>query len=251
MMIFTIAWREMRQLFLSPLAWCVLGVIQFILAWMFLIQVDQFLKYAPALASNPGAPGVTDFVSAGLFSSASIVLLMVVPLMSMRLMAEERRNGALSLLMSAPVSMTEIVLGKYLGLLLFLLIMLFMITLMPLSLTVGTHLDYGKLLSGVLGLALLLGAFAAIGLYMSTLTRQPVIAAVSSFGVLLLLWVISWAGSGDERYSAVFHYLSLLDHYGSLLRGAFNTSDVIYYLLFIFTFLVLSIRRLDSFRLQH
>jgi ABC-2 type transport system permease protein len=251
MMIFTIAWRELRQLFLSPLAWCVLAVIQFILAWMFLIQVDQFLKYAPSLANNPGAPGVTDFISAGLFSSASIVLLMVVPLMSMRLMAEERRNGALSLLMSAPVSMTEIVLGKYLGLLLFLLIMLGMITLMPLSLMAGTHLDYGKLWSGVMGLALVLGAFAAIGLYMSTLTRQPVIAAVSSFGVLLLLWIISWAGSGDERYSAIFHYLSLLDHYGSLLRGAFNTSDVIYYLLFILTFLVLSIRRLDSFRLQH
>lgn len=251
MMTFTIAWRELRQMFLSPLAWCVLAVIQFILAWLFLIQVDQFLKFAPSLAGNPSAPGVTDFVAAGMFSSASIVLLMVVPLMSMRLVAEERRNGALNLLMSAPVSMTEIVLGKYLGLLLFLLIMLGMITLMPLSLMTGTHLDYGKLLAGVLGLGLELGAFAAVGLFMSSLTRQPVIAAVSSFGVLLLLWVISWAGSGDDRYSATFHYLSLLDHYGSLLRGAFNTSDVIYYLLFIVTFLVLSIRRLDSYRLQH
>ncbi|HEX5339501.1 MAG TPA: ABC transporter permease subunit [Gammaproteobacteria bacterium] len=251
MTIFTIAWRELRQMFLSPLGWCVLAVIQFILAWMFLVQVDQFLKYSPSLAGNPAAPGVTDFVSAGLFSSASIVLLMVVPLMSMRLLAEERRNGSLSLLLSAPVSMTEIVLGKYLGLLLFLFVMLGMIALMPLSLMSGTHLDYGKLFSGLLGLGLLLGAFAAIGLYMSSLTRQPVIAAVSSFGILLLLWIISWAGNGDERYSAVFHYLSLLDHYGSLLRGAFNTGDVIYYLLFIFTFLVLSIRRLDAYRLQH
>lgn len=251
MMIFTIAWRELRQMFLSPLAWCVLGVIQFILAWMFLIEVDNFLKYAPTLAGHASAPGVTDFVVAGLFSSASIVLLMVVPLMSMRLIAEERRNGSLNLLMSAPINMTEIVLGKYLGLFAFLLIMLAMIVLMPLSLMVGTHLDFGKLLAGALGLALLLGAFAAIGLYMSTLTRQPVIAAVSSFGVLLLLWIISWAGSGDERYSPVLHYLSLLDHYGSLLRGNFNSDDVLYYLLFIATFLVLSIRRLDSYRLQH
>ena len=171
--------------------------------------------------------------------------------MSMRLIAEERRNGSLNLLMSAPINMTEIVLGKYLGLFLFLMILLAMILLMPLSLMVGTHLDYGKLLAGVLGLALLLGSFAAIGLYMSTLTRQPVIAAVSSFGVLLLLWIISWASHGDARYSAVFHYASLLDHYGSLLRGTFNSSDVIYYLLFITTFLVLSIRRLDSYRLQH
>ncbi|HET7921825.1 MAG TPA: ABC transporter permease subunit [Gammaproteobacteria bacterium] len=251
MMIFTIAWRELRQMFLSPLAWCVLAVIQFILGWMFLVQVDQFLKYSPSLAGNPAAPGVTDFISAGLFGSASIVLLMVVPLMSMRLVAEERRSGSLSLLLSAPVSMTEIVLGKYLGLLWFLLIMLGMILLMPLSLASGTHLDYGKLFAGVIGLALVLGAFAAVGLFMSTLTRQPVIAAVSGFGILLLLWVINWAGGGDARYSAVFHYLSLLDHYGSLLRGVFDTSDVVYYLLFIATFLVLSIRRLDALRLQH
>ena len=251
MMTFTIAGRELRHLFLSPLAWCVLAVIQFIVAWMFLIQVDNFLKFAPSLAGMANAPGVTDAVAAPLFSTASVILLMVVPIMSMRLVSEERRSGTLSLLMSAPVSMTEIVLGKYLGLLIFLLVMLGIITLMPLSLMVGTHLDYGKLFSGVLGLGLLLGAFAAAGLFMSTLTKQPVVAAISSFGLLLLLWIISWAGSGDARFSPVFHYLSLLDHYGSLLRGTFNTADVIYYLLFIITFLVFSIRQLDAYRLQH
>ncbi|MGA9851547.1 MAG: ABC transporter permease [Gammaproteobacteria bacterium] len=251
MMIFTIAGRELKHLFLSPLAWCVLAIIQFIIAWMFLEQVDNFLKFAPTLAGMANAPGVTDAVAAPMFSAASVVMLLVVPLMSMRLIAEERRSGTLSLLLSAPVSMTEIVLGKYLGLLIFLLIMLGLITLMPLSLAAGTHLDYGKLFSGVLGLALLLGAFAAAGLFISTLTRQPVAAAVSSFGLLLLLWIISWAGSGDDRYSPVFHYLSLVDHYNSLLRGAFDTTDVVYYLLFIITFLVLSIRRLDAYRLQH
>lgn len=251
MMIFTIAAREFKHLFLSPLAWCVLAVIQFITAWLFLIQVDNFLKFAPTLGGIPNAPGVVDAVAAPMLSAASVVLLMVVPIMSMRLVAEERRNGTISLLFSAPVSMTEIVLGKYLGLLAFLLLMLGLISLMPLSLAVGTHLDYGKLAAGLLGLALLLGAFAAAGLFMSTLTRQPVVAAVSSFGLLLLLWIISWAGQGDERFSPVFHYLSLLAHYGSLLRGVFDTSDVIYYLLFIITFVVLSIRRLDAFRLQH
>ncbi len=251
MMTFTIAGRELKHLFLSPLAWCVLAVIQFIVAWMFLIQVDNFLKFAPSLAGMANAPGVTDAVAAPLFSTASVILLMVVPIMSMRLISEERRSGTLSLLMSAPVSMTEIILGKYLGLLIFLLVMLGLITLMPLSLMVGTHLDYGKLFSGVLGLGLLLGAFAAAGLFMSTLTKQPVVAAISSFGLLLLLWVISWAGNGDDRFSPTFHYLSLLDHYGSLLRGTFNTADVIYYLLFIITFLVFSIRQLDAYRLQH
>ncbi|HEV2332368.1 MAG TPA: ABC transporter permease, partial [Gammaproteobacteria bacterium] len=100
-MTFKIAWRELRNLFLSPLAWCVLAVVQFILAWMFLVSVEGF-------RGNPaGVAGVTDVVGAGLFSISSIVLLLVVPLLSMRLVAEERRSGSLALLLSAPVRMTE------------------------------------------------------------------------------------------------------------------------------------------------
>jgi ABC-2 type transport system permease protein len=112
-------------------------------------------------------------------------------------------------------------------------------------------LDVGKLLSGLLGLSLLVGAFAAAGLYMSSLTEQPTIAAVSSFGLLLLLWIINWAGSSGEQVSGVLSYLSLVQHYDSLLKGLFNSADVAYYLLFILTFLVLSIQRLDANRLPH
>jgi len=241
---FSIAWRELRNLFLSPLAWCVLAVVQFIHAWMFLSAVENF-------RGNPaGVVGVTDQVVASLFSIASISMLLVVPLLSMRLMSEERRSGSLTLLFSAPVRMSEIILGKYLGLMGFLGLMVLMLLAMPLSLAVGTHLDYGKLAAGAMGLLLLLGAFAAAGLYMSTLTRQPAVAAVASFGLLLFLWVINWLGQGDARYSGVLHYLSLTDHYSPLLRGSFVSTDVIYYLLFIGSFLALSIRRLDSARLQ-
>lgn len=245
MMAFRIAWRELRNLFLSPLAWCVLAVVQLILAWMFLASVEGF-------RGNPaGVAGVTDTVAAGLYSVSTIVMLLVIPLLTMRLVSEERRSGSLALLLSAPLRMSEIVLGKYLGLLGFLAIMVGMITLMPLSLAMGTHLDYGKLAADMLGLLLLVGAFAAAGLYMSTLTRQPVVAAVSSFGLLLFLWVVNWLSQGDARYSAVLHYVSLVSHYSSLLQGSFDSSDVIYYLLFIATFLTLSIRRLDGQRLQH
>ena len=245
MMTFKIAWRELRNLFLSPLAWCVLAVVQFILAWMFLASVESF-------RGNPnGVAGVTDVVAASLFSISSIVLLLIVPLLSMRLVAEERRSGSIALLLSAPVRMTEIVLGKFLGLFGFLAIMVGLISLMPLSLSLGTHLDYGKLAACILGLLLLVGAFAAAGLYMSTLTRQPVVAAVSSFGLLLFLWIVNWLSQSNVHYSAALHYLSLVDHYSSLLRGSFDSSDVIYYLLFILTFLVLSIRRLDGHRLQN
>jgi len=194
---------------------------------------------------------VTDVVVAPLFGNAAVVLLLVAPLITMRVLSEEKRNRTLTLLMSAPVSMSEIVLGKYLGVLGFFAALLGLLALMPLSLFAGTSLDVGKLLSGLLGLSLLVGAFAAAGLYMSSLTEQPTIAAVSSFGLLLLLWIINWAGSSGEQVSGVLSYLSLVQHYDSLLKGLFNSADVAYYLLFILTFLVLSIQRLDANRLPH
>jgi ABC-2 type transport system permease protein len=214
-MIFTIAARELRSLFLSPLAWAVLAVVQFILAYIFLSQVDNYLVWQPKLAAVEGAP------------------------------------GTLSLLFSAPVSMTEIIIGKYLGVLSFFLVLLVLLALMPLSLLAGTDLDLGKLAAGLLGITLLLAAFTAIGLFMSALTEQPTIAAISSFGLLLLLWIIDWAGNSENQASGLFAYLSMLRHYETLLKGQFNSTDVIYYLLVITLFLGLSIRRLDADRLSH
>jgi ABC-2 type transport system permease protein len=248
-MIRTIAARELRSLFLSPLAWSILGVVQFILAYLFLGQLDTYIAYQSQIAMMENPPGVTEVIVVPLFSSATIILLLVIPLITMRLISEERRARTLPLLFSAPVSMSEIVLGKYLGILGFLAIMLGLITLMPLSLLSLGTLDFGLLASNVLGLGLMLAAFAAAGLFMSTLTAQPTVAAVTSFGLLLLLWIINWAGEGARQN--VLAYLSLQSHYEALLKGLFNSSDVAYYLLFILTFLVLSIRRLDADRLQH
>jgi ABC-2 type transport system permease protein len=255
MMMLTIASRELRSLFLSPLAWTILAIVQIILCFAFFTQLEFYLQIQPRLMAIDGAPGVTFVVVSSLLDFAAIMLLLVVPLTTMRLLAEERRTQTLSLLMSAPVSMTEIVLGKYLGILGFLIIMLAMIALMPLSLLFVGSLDAGLFASGLLGLLMLLGGFAAVGLFMSSLTNQPIIAAFSSFGVLFLLWILDWAGStsagqGDQTGN-VLGYLSLLQHYKPMLQGVFNSSDVVYYLLFIITFIVLTIRRLDSYRLQH
>jgi ABC-2 type transport system permease protein len=250
-MIFTIAARELKSLFLSPLAWAVLAVVQFLLAYLFLAQVDNFMALQPRLAALEGAPGVTDLIVAPLLGDAAVVLLLVTPLITMRIFSEERRNGTLSLLFSAPVSMTEIVLGKYLGVLGFFLILLAMVAAMPLSLLAGTPLDLGKFGAGLLGLGLQLAAFSAAGLYLSALTEQPTVAAVSTFGLLLLLWIIDWAGNSGVQVSGLLHYLSLLRHYESLLKGLFNSADIIYYLLFILGFVGLSIRRLDAYRLSH
>ncbi|MFA7387875.1 MAG: ABC transporter permease subunit [Thiohalobacteraceae bacterium] len=250
-MIAHIAARELRALFLSPLAWSVLAVVQFILAYLFLAQIDTYMMFAPQLAGREDAPGVTDVIVAPLFGNAAVILLLVAPLITMRVLSEERRNRTLSLLISAPVSMTEIILGKYLGILGFFFVVLALLAAMALSLSFGTDLDFGKVASGLVGLTLLIGAFSAAGLYMSSLTDQPTIAAVGSFGLLLLLWIINWAGSSGEQVSGLFSYLSLVGHYESLLKGLFNSADVVYYLLFILTFLVLSIQRLDANRLPH
>ncbi len=251
MMVLHIAGRELRSLFLSPLAWAVLAVMLLIHAYLFLSQIEQYLVIQPQLALIEGAPGVTEVVVSPLFGSAAVVLLLVVPLLTMRLISEERRSGTLSLLLSAPVSMWEIVIGKYLGIVAFLFILPAMLGLMSLSLLAGGSLDFGLLAAGLLGLALMLAAFAAVGLFMSTLTIYPTVAAVSTFGVLLLLWIIDWAGgtTGEDGSGSALAYFSMMHHFQVLLRGVFDTADIAWFLLFIVTFLVLSILRLEADRL--
>lgn len=248
-MIFTIAARELRALFLSPMAWAILAVVQAIIAYFFLLYLDYFVQIQAQLANLQNAPGVSSVVVAPLFSTVAIVLLLIVPLLTMRLVSEERRNKTLSLLLSAPVSISEIILGKFVGIMGFLLMILLLITLMPLSLLAGGSIDGGLFGADLLALFLLLCSFASLGLYISTLTAQPTVAAVSSFGALLLLWIIDTAGSSGQN--TILAYLSMLNHYQALLRGIFNSGDIIYYLLFTALFLVLSIRRLDAERLQH
>ncbi len=247
-MIFTIGLRELKSLFLSPLAWSILAVMQLILAYLFLGRIEVFQVYQPQLMAMDGAPGVTEVIMPDLLGNAAILLLLVVPLLTMRLMAEERRNRTLSLLFSAPLSMTEIVLGKFLGILFFLLILLILIALMPLSLLAGGGRDFGLLASGFLGLALLLGGFAAVGLFMSSLTQYPTVAAISTFGALLLFWILDWSGQGMGGGNWLA-YLSLFNHYKPFLEGVFDSGDAVYHLLLITTFLVLSIRRLDADRM--
>ncbi len=248
-MILTIALREVKNLFLSPLAWAILAVLQLIVAYLFLIQLDNFMLLQPRLAGIEGAPGVTDIVVAPLLQTTGFLLLLIAPAITMRVFSDERRNRTLTLLLSAPVSMTEIVLGKFLGVTLFFLLLLAMLVAMPLSLYAGTTLDAGKLAAGILGLALVLSAFAAIGVFMSSLTEQPVVAAISTLGLLILLWIVDWSGSSQEQVSVLFQYLSIKTHFESFLKGMFSTADLGYYLIFITTFLILSIRRLDQQRL--
>lgn len=248
-MIWVIARREVGAMFLAPMAWIILAVMQTILGYMFLANLDNFFLLQPQLMQLANTPGVTDIVITPLMQVAAIILLMVMPLMTMRSLAEEKRNRTLSLLISAPIGMSEIVLGKFLGLVLFIVILVSMLLLMPLSLYLGTSPDGGKLLSIYLGMLLLLSSFAAIGLYLSSLTENQTIAAISTFGVLLMLWIIDWLGSSVGNGQSVLAYLSILKHHQAMLEGVFKSSDIAYYLLLITGFLVLTIRQLDRERL--
>lgn len=253
MMLLNLALRELRTLFLSPMAWAILAITQLILAFIFLALVEGYLLAQPQLMLLENPPGITERIVAPLYGAAAWLLMMVVPLLTMRIISEERRNHSLSLLLSAPLSMSEIIVGKYLGILLFLALMCLMITSMPLSLLLAGQLDTGHFSAILLALFLLIASFAALGLYLSTLTVQPTVAAISTYGALLLLWIVD-AGSNNVAYaeaSGLLNYLSMLRHFDALARGAFSSTDIIYFILFICAFIVLSIRRLDADRLQH
>ncbi len=249
--IMVIARTEFKRMFSSPLAWSLLAMMQFILAWIFLLGLSEYLeRVQPQVAMMDNAPGITDLVISSLYLWAGLLMLAMMPLLTMRLLAEERMKQTLVLLTTAPVSVSQIVLGKYLGLLFLIVIMVAMLTLMPLSLMLGTSLDWGKLSAAVLGLFLLLASFAAAGLFLSSLTRQPIIAAISTFGLLIFLMVLYISGNSQGSASGLFIYLSHFGHFLSFLDGVFDTADLAYYLLFITGFLLLAIRKLDNDRLK-
>ncbi|WP_292995545.1 ABC transporter permease subunit [Nitrosomonas sp.] len=246
-MIVTIIRKELSMLFISPLAWILLALIQLILTWVFLIRLDAFLEIQSQLMQIANPPGITEIIISPVFAMAAIILLMVTPLLSMRLLAEERRNHTLTLLISAPVSITDIVIGKFLGLMVFFLAVITLIVALSISLLLGGALDFGLLLSNTLGLLLLTACFSALGLYISSLTAQPVIAAIGALGVLLGLWIINLAASETDGW---LQYFSLLKHFEQFNQGLIDTLSIAYFILFIVTFLVLTIRRLDGERLH-
>ena len=252
MKISTIAARELRSLFLSPLAWSILGVVQFIFAYIFLAQLNTFIQVQPQLANMENAPGATEFIATPLFATSAIIFMLVIPLITMRVIAGERANNSLALLFSAPLSITEIVVGKFLGVVGFLICMAIMLAIMPLSLGIAGKLDYGLFFSAWIGLVLLISSFAAIGVYMSSLSKQPTIAAISTFGILLMLWILDWSSSKvtDANASGALEYLSMLRHFEAMAKGLFSTTDFMYFIIISATFLILSIRRLDGDRLQ-
>ena len=255
-MIFTIAGKELRLLFASPLAWLVLTVVQIILGYGFLKRLDDFLQIQSQLARLASPPGVTELVAAPTYATAAAVLLFAVPLLAMRMIAEERRNQTMTLLLSAPVSMTEIVIGKFAGLMAFLMLIMLQVLAMPLLLAASTTLDYGLLGALTLALLLLTAGFAAVGLYASSLTSQPVAAALIAFGLLLAMLFAGDTASDTLRArgwavpAALAQVFSPLRNFEPLGKGVIDSFAIACALLLAAGFLALTVRRLDGLRLR-
>lgn len=247
-MIFNIARKEIKSLFASPMGWVILALLQFVFGTFFLIGIDQYFQTMSGMMRPEERVGVTEFVGRSVFGIASFVMLFAVPLLSMRLISEERRQQTLSFLFSAPLSLTEIVLGKFFGLVSFLTIVIFLMSSMVITLNLWSDIDFGYVASNALGLWLLVASFSALGVYVSSLTQQPVVAGIITFVALFALLILDHFFAGDPN-SAMAH-LSLMRHFEPFSRGLVDTKDFAYFLLFIITFLTLTIRRLDADRLR-
>ena len=238
--------RELRSLFAMPSTWFILAVLQFIFAWFFLARLEAFLEIQPQLAQLANPPGVTTTVAAPMFNTVALLLMMLVPMFTMRLIAEERRNQTLALLLSAPLSGRHIVLGKFLGLLIFLVVLMTGVPLMLYTLALGTDLDHGLLLSNILGLLLLTASYIALGLYISALTTQPIIAAIGAFAVLIGLWL---ADIGAAAEDSPWHSISPFNHFQNFNNGLLDSSDAAFFVLFTAVFLLLTMKRLHNNRI--
>jgi len=249
-----IAGKELRSYFVSPIAYVVITGFLLLGGWFFfnLLARFSFLLQIYSSMRNPEAQtrlNLNEFVIAPLLHNLSVVLVILVPVITMRSFAEEKRSGTYELLMTSPLSITEIVAGKFLGSVAFLFIMIGLTAIYPIILMAYGNPEIGIIASGYLGLLLLAIAFATVGLLTSSVTENQIIAAVTCLVVLLLFYVISWpADTAGPVMGAVLKYLSLTEHFGEMVKGIIDTKDVGYFLSVIFLCLFLTHRSVESVR---
>ncbi len=251
--IWTIAVREFRVYFTSPIAYIVLAMFALIFGYFFTTGLAFFLDYS----ANAGAQGgmgappmnVNQFVIEPSLGNMTIVLLFLVPMITMRLFAEEKRSGTIELLLTSPLPDYHIILGKWLGALLLYSCMLAIAVANLAVLFIYSTPDWRPVLVSLLGLLLMGGAMLAIGAFLSTLTKNQIVAGALTFGFLLLLWVLNWLSSFETSLIArVCDYLSISGHFEQFSRGVIELKDLLYYLSAIALGLFLSKRSLEALR---
>lgn len=249
--VLTIAGKEMKSYFTSPIAYLLMALFGLIFGYFFFSATVFFVNMGlQAQFSGQQQPmSINDYIIAPLLGNASVVGLFLIPLISMRLFAEEKRSGTIELLMTSPVRDWEIILGKWLGAMGMYLSILAISAISVALLFVWGHPDWRPILTGYLGLILQGGTILAFGTFISTTTRNQIIAGATTFAVCLLLWVLSWVSSyNDAGWAQAIAYCSILTHFEPFSKGIIDSKDLIFYVSAIFLGLFLTSRSLESLR---
>lgn len=248
----TIAKKDLKTYFTSPIAYILMGVFSFIMGFMFfsilqiyIAQSSQSMQYGMGKA-----PSLTDSLIRPIFGNMNVVLLFLVPFITMRLFAEEKRNNTIELLFTAPVTLGEIVIGKFLSALAFVGVMVALTMPYPLALAIATKPDWGVLALAYLGTFLMIGTYVAVGLMCSALTENQIVAGVLTFGIILFFWIIKWISyntGSSSVLSELLGYLSIVDHYEDFSRGVLNSKDVVFFGSSVGLFLYFTYKHLESY----
>ena len=244
--------KEMRLYFGSPVAYVVFTFFLLISGWFFSQIFLLYSDFSMRAFSQPQFGqnlNVTESVMRPLFTNMAVVLLFFMPMLTMRLFAEEKRAGTMELLLTYPIRDGEVLAGKFLAAVVLYGVLLALTLLYPGLVAYFTRVEWGPMLTAYLGLLLIGGTFLAVGVLISSLTENQIVAGFGTFGVLLAFWVIGWgADSARGGLRTTLQYLSVTEHMDGFTRGVIDTKDLVYYASAIAIALFLSLRSLESKR---
>ncbi len=249
--IWTICRRELYAYFVSPIAWVLLTIFAFLSGLFTYIISASFVRASleGQMSGQTFPMNVNEQVIAPLFSNMAVVGLFLIPLISMRLFAEEKRQGTIELLVTSPVHDMEIITGKWLSAVLMYGALLLVLLIDYSFLFIYGNPDWKPVATGFLGILLQGACLLALGTFISTLTRNQIVAGALGFALALVLWILNWTTSfGNSTTVQVLNYLSIVSHMDSFSRGVIDTKDLLYYLTMIFFGLFLTSRSLESLR---
>jgi gliding motility-associated transport system permease protein len=249
--ILAIAHKELKSYFSSPIAYIVLGFWALLYGYFFVAILQYFVRQSMQMSQlqGPQAMNVNQQLIRPLVQNVTILVLFLMPMVTMRTYAEEKRSGTIELLLTSPITDWQIILGKFLGAMSLYAAML-AVTLIHLALLfVYGRPEWKPIVTAYLGLLLLGGCFISVGLFISSLTKNQIVAGMVTFAVFLLLWVITWIGSfSGPTIDQLTQYLSIIDHLDDFGKGVLDTTHIIYYLSFITFGLFLTAKSVDTER---
>ena len=249
--ILAIAQKEIRAYFSSPIAYIVIGLFALLFGYFYVAILDWFIRQgmSGAMGMTPAPLNLNQQFVRPLLLNATVVLLFVLPMITMRTYSEEKRSGTIELLLTSPLTDMQIILGKFTGAMALYASMLGVTLLYVGVLFVFGNPEWKPIVTAYLGLLLLGGCFISVGMLISSFTRNQIVAAMLTFGVFLLLWVIDWIGTFlGPSGETIVNYLSITRHFEDFAKGVIDTTHLIYYVSFITFGLFLTAKSVDSER---